>query len=106
MSGGEMPSGLEYPDQILFTQLRLLYDTYRRRIIDREQAIREKKKFLAEYDKNKFKNELFKHQIEIIKATEQAICKYQKEKTIENADMIVAVFDGKSTPKDIKGEQK
>ena len=27
MIGKEMPKGMEYPDQILYLQLRLLYDT-------------------------------------------------------------------------------
>ena len=41
MAGGEMPEGLEYPDQILFLELRLLYDSYKRKLIDRETATRE-----------------------------------------------------------------
>ena len=41
MAGGEMPNGLEYPDQILFLELRLLYDSYKRKLIDREVATRE-----------------------------------------------------------------
>jgi hypothetical protein len=34
MAGGDMPKGLEYPDQILFLELRLLYDSYKRKMID------------------------------------------------------------------------
>ena len=45
MAGGEMPKGLEYPDQILFLELRLLYDSYKRKLIDRESATREKWNF-------------------------------------------------------------
>ena len=42
MAGGDMPQGMEYPDQILFLELRLLYDSYKRHLIDRDQATKEK----------------------------------------------------------------
>ena len=42
MAGGEMPTGMEYPDQILFLELRLLYDSYKRNLVTREQATLEK----------------------------------------------------------------
>ena len=38
MSGGEMPKDMEYPDQVLFLELRLLYDSYKRKLIDRDKA--------------------------------------------------------------------
>ena len=40
MAGGEMPEGLEYPDQILFLELRLLYDSYKRKLIERQHRKR------------------------------------------------------------------
>ena len=49
MAGGEMPKGLEYPDQILFLELRLLYDSYKRKLIDRETATQEKVELLRTY---------------------------------------------------------
>ena len=42
MAGGEMPKGMDYPDQILFLELRLLYDGYKQKLIDREKATQEK----------------------------------------------------------------
>ena len=49
MAGGEMPDGLEYPDQILFLALRMLYDQFKKGIVDKATATREKKQLLEEY---------------------------------------------------------
>lgn len=50
MNGDEMPDGLPYYDQLLFLQLRLLYDTHKKGIIDRETARKEKRQMLDEYE--------------------------------------------------------
>ena len=46
MSGDELPNGLEYPDQVLYLCFRSLYAQLRMGIIDRETAVREKRKLL------------------------------------------------------------
>jgi hypothetical protein len=94
MSGGEMPSGLEYPDQILFLELRLLYDTYKRKMIDRETATREKAELLRTYEAHKIVDKMGKEWVDQIKRTELARAEYRKDKTIENADKLLACVEG------------
>lgn len=94
MSGGELPKGLEYPDQILFLELRLLYDSYKRKLIDRETATREKVELLRTYEAHKIVDETGKEWVEQIKRTELARAEYRKDKTIENADKLLACVEG------------
>ena len=94
MSGGEMPKGLEYPDQILFLELRLLYESYKRKLIDRDMATREKVELLRTYEAHKIVDRMGKEWVQQIKRTESARAKYRKEKTIENADMLLTSVEG------------
>lgn len=95
MAGGKMPKGLEYPDQILFLELRLLYDSYKRKLIDREYATREKVELLRIYEAHKIVDRMAKELVDQIKLTELARATYRKEKTIENADKLIACIEGK-----------
>ena len=94
MYGGEMPKGLEYPDQILFLELRLLYDSYKRKLIDRDTATREKVELLRTYEAHKIVENVGKEWVEQIKRTELARAAYRKDKTIENADKLAACVEG------------
>ena len=94
MAGGEMPKGLEYPDQILFLELRLLYDSYKRKMIDREKATQEKVELLRTYEAHKIVEKMGKEWVEQIKRTELARAEYRKDKTIENADKLLACVEG------------
>ena len=94
MAGGDMPNGLEYPDQILFLQLRLLYENYKRNIISREEATQEKAELLRTYGAHKLVDSMGKEWVDQIKRTELARAAYRKEKTIENADMLLACVEG------------
>ena len=94
MSGGEMPEGMEYPDQILFLELRLLYDSYKRKMIDREAATQEKVELLRTYEAHKIVDRMCKEWVDQIKRTELARAAYRKEKTIENADKLLACVEG------------
>lgn len=94
MAGGEMPKGLEYPDQILFTQLRLLYDSYKRKLIDRETATREKVELLRTYEANKIGENAIKECAKQIKNTELARAEYRKNKSIEAADRLLFCLEG------------
>ena len=40
--GDELPDDLGYPEQVLYLELRMLYEQYRNKIIDRDAATREK----------------------------------------------------------------
>jgi hypothetical protein len=94
MAGGEMPDGLEYPDQILFLQLRLLYDSYKRKMIDRETATREKVELLRTYEANKIGENAVKECVRQIKNTELARAEYRKSKSIETADRMLNCLEG------------
>ena len=94
MSGGEMPKELEYPDQILFLELRLLYDSYKKQLIDREAATREKVELLRTYEAHKIVDRMGKEWVDQIKRTELARAAYRKDKTIENADKLLACLEG------------
>lgn len=94
MSGGEMPKGLEYPDQILFLELRLLYDSYKRKLIDRDAATREKAELLRTYESHKIVDRMGKEWVDQIKRTELARAEYRKDKTIENADKLLVCVEG------------
>lgn len=94
MSGGEMPSDMEYPDQILFLELRLLYDSYKRKLIDRDTATREKMELLRTYEAHKIVDKMGKEWVDQIKRTELARAEYRKNKTIENADKLLACVEG------------
>lgn len=94
MAGEEMPRGLEYPDQILFLELRLLYDSYKRKLIDRDTATREKVELLRTYEAHKIVDKMGKEWVDQIKRTETARAEYRKDKTIENADKLLACVEG------------
>ena len=89
MDGNEMPNGLEYPDQVLDLCFRMLYAQLRQGIIDRDTAIREKKKLLREYESYKFVDQMGKQWVKIIKDTEIARSEYLKNRTLENADKLL-----------------
>ena len=95
MAGGEMPKGLEYPDQILFLELRLLYDSYKRKMIDRGKATQEKVELLRTYEAHKIVDKMGKEWVDQIKRTELARAAYRKEKTLENADRVIECVEGK-----------
>ena len=94
MAGGEMPKDMEYPDQILFLELRLLYDSYKRKLIDRDAATQEKVELLRTYEAHKIVDRMGKEWVDQIKRTELARAEYRKNKTIENADKLLACVEG------------
>ena len=94
MAGGEMPGGLDYPDQILFLELRLLYDSYKRKLIDRETATREKVELLRTYECHKAVESMGKLWVEQIKKTELFRADYRKNRTLENADRLLKSIEG------------
>ena len=95
MAGLEMPDGLSYPDQILYLELRMLYHQYYQKVIDRETATKEKKKLLDEYRVNQFREEMGNQRVEVIRLADIARCDYKKNRTIENADRLIEIIEGK-----------
>lgn len=92
--GEEMPDGLDYPDKVVYLCFRMLYAQLRMGIIDRDTAVREKRKLLREYEAYKFVEELGQGWVKVIRETEIARSEYRKNRTLENADRLLAAIDG------------
>lgn len=92
--GDEMPSGLNYPDQLMYQALALLYARYRINSITRDQAAAEKKKLLENYRIYKLQWDMGDEWTRIIKATELARAEYRKNRTLENADILLRSIEG------------
>lgn len=94
MRGDEMPGGLDYPDQVMYLSLRMLYAQTRMKVIDRDTAIREKKKLLDEYRAYKFHWESGSRWAQIINATELARAAFRKDPTVEKGHKLLAALEG------------
>ena len=95
MRGDEMPTGLEYPDQVLYQALSLLYARYRMKDITREQASKEKIKLLDEYKQYQYVEQMGKEWVQVIKDTEIARAEFRKNPSIENAWNLIHVIEGR-----------
>ena len=93
--GDEMPNGLEYPDQILYLCLRMLYAQKRAGIIDRDTAIVEKKKLLDEYRCYQFREQMGEEWVQVIKDTDLARAEFRKNPTVENGFKLVEIIEGR-----------
>lgn len=102
MAGDDMPTGLEYPDQIMYLQLRMLYEQFKKGIINRETALMEKKQLLDEYRCYTFQAEMGKEWVEVIKQTELARAEFRKNPSIETAERLVLIIEGRKTPYEAK----
>lgn len=94
MNGEEMPADLDYPDKVTYLCFRMLYAQLRTGFIDRETAIREKRKIMREYEHYKFSEQVVKHCVQTIRQTEMARSAYRKCRTIENADQLLIAIEG------------
>lgn len=94
MQNAPMPPGLTFPDQLMYQSLALLYARYRLKLISREQASVEKKQLLREHEAFSYRWSLGDHYAEVIKRTEAARTAYRKDRTLENADKLLAAIDG------------
>jgi hypothetical protein len=95
--GDEIPDGLDYPDQVLYLNLRTLYAQKRMGIIDRDTAITEKKKLLDEYKVYQFNWSMAEEWTEIIKLTELARAEFRKNPSIENGFRLVEIIEGRKS---------
>lgn len=64
-------------------------------IITREQAKREKSALLRTYESNKLLDDISKEWIRSMRDSEIARANYRKNKTIENADKMLAALEGR-----------
>lgn len=93
--GDELPNDLDYPDQVLYLQLRMLYAQKRLGIIDRDTAILEKKKLLDEYKIYQFNWRMSEEWTQIIKLTELARAEFRKNPTVENGFELIKIIEGR-----------
>lgn len=95
MNGDEMPDGLPYYDQLLFQQLRLLYDSFKKGIINRETAQKEKRQMLDEYECYKIQWKMIDEVSDIVRRTELARADFRKNPSIETAERLAATIEGR-----------
>lgn len=93
--GEEMPQGLSYPEAILFLQLRMLYAQKRMGILTREQAIREKKELLREFEVYRYRERMGEEWTQVIQATELARAEFRKNPSIPNGWKLVHIIEGR-----------
>jgi hypothetical protein len=94
MRGDPMPEGLKSYDCTMFQNLSLLYQRYRKGMIDREQAIKEKKTLLDAYRSEKFGYSVLEENIAISKRLESAAAEYVYTPCVETADKMYRAFYG------------
>jgi hypothetical protein len=93
MAGEEMPDGLRFAGQHYYLALRMLYHQYKQGVIDRETASREKRQLLRTYEYDLMWEEIADGFIQQRNSSEIARAEYRKNKTIENADKMLACFE-------------
>lgn len=90
-----MPKGLPLYDQLNYRMLCDLYRRHRERRITTDEATAEKKEFIRAYEIYETYDIMCKRYVDLIKNTEDARCRYRKERTLENADNLLAAIDGR-----------
>lgn len=94
-----IPDGLSLVDQCAFRFLRSMYRDIRTGVQTREQAIEEKGCMTYQYDKEKRSMEhwskMGSYWAEKYSRVEAAQSAYKKNRTLENADRLSAVLDGR-----------
>lgn len=95
----EMPdSGLTYIDWLLWYMLRDIYAEFRQGTLDKERGADRKKHAIEIWEKETFNNEqsrqLAFRVADLWKRVELAASQYQKDRTLENADLIIVALYG------------
>lgn len=96
--GLPMPEDLSLPDQMAYTALRNIYESYRGKRIDREQAAHEKQLLRREWEKARateaFGVRLASFRFNLLRNTEAAKTRARKNPNQENALRLCDVLDG------------
>lgn len=93
--GDKMPEGLSMADQALFLGLRMLYGSCRLKIISEDQANKERNRLIHKCEYFRFRDELSSRWEKSLRKTEEARAAYRKERTLENADRLLAAVEGR-----------
>lgn len=105
MRGAKLPEGLTLTDSKMFLALRSLYSQYQSGAVSREQASAEKQTLLRAYEADQKLDGLIKHHAKLRTAINNAVDAYMLDKTIENADALIAVVDGSGLGSEFRSEQ-
>lgn len=93
--GEKMPENLPVADQILFIGLRMLYGSCRLKIIDWDRLKRERNLLIHQCNYFRFRDDMSREVADSLRNTEAARCAYRKERTLENADRLLAAVEGR-----------
>lgn len=98
MQGEPIPTGCSWQEMTEYIALRALYWGYRHKVFTREEASAMKRRLRSELDNVErgyaFERKCWDNAARRYKETERAKTAYRKERTLENADALVAVLDG------------
>lgn len=93
--GEDMPLDMPEADKIAFMMLRSLYGQVKQKIITRDMAVKEKKQIIEDYRCYQFQEEMREEWVEIIKLTELARSEFRKNPSIETAECLVKIIEGR-----------
>ena len=93
--GDKMPEGLSMADQVLFLGLRMLYGSSRLKIISEDQVSKERNSLVRKCEYFRFRDDLSSRGERSLRKTEEARAAYRKERTLENADRLLAAVEGR-----------
>lgn len=95
ISGEEMPKELSAPDQAYYIGIRWLCASVRMKVISLDTARKEKNRMRQMWEQFRFWFDLSKQWADSIRKTEAARAAYRKDRTLENADRLLAAVEGK-----------
>lgn len=93
-NGAEMPDGLNGAEKTLYLQLRMLYHQLKEGVISRETAAKDKRKLERQFELDSAICDNLRRRNEQFLLTDEARCRYRKNRTLENADLFLNIFDG------------
>ena len=98
MDGAPMPPGPSWREAAEYIALRALYWSYKHNVINRDEASQYKKELIAALNgaegSYNFERRCWETAGQRYRDTEAAKNTYRKDRTLENADRLVAVLDG------------
>lgn len=98
MKGERMPDGLDIFDQLRFHGLSYIYFDWKKKVISKEAASEYKQSLLKELDflrkEKEFAIRCWDSACRVYQQTEAARNAYCTNRTLENADAIIAALDG------------
>ena len=102
MNGEPMPENLDWLDQRMYVALRNLYGSAKSGTISRETGSKEKAQMVSFYNQEReneeFNRKWVKHTVDLWKGIELAVNRYQKNRTLANADDLVKAISGINAP--------